>query len=77
MTYKNGVTRISGKLKNNGSETQEEENIRIVLLDKSGNELATMGGVINKTEAGGESEFFGVTTLNYIDAYDFKLERSE
>ena len=77
MTYKDGSTRISGKLKNNGDTVHEEEQISIILLDKSGEEIARMGGVINKTEAGEESNFLGMSTLNYIDAYDFKLERSE
>lgn len=50
--------------------------IVITLLDKEGTELVKLKGIINPTKVGESTKIYMVSSLDYTDAYDYKIEKN-
>lgn len=70
----NGQTYLRAKVKNNSGKDIEATGVDIILYDKEGNELSRMGGVIDPMKNGETKDFESITTLDFSNAYDFKVE---
>ena len=74
LTEKDGITQILGTIKNVSSETRPEGAVTVVLLDKSGKELASMPLHIKSLEPGETTQLHAEKTLdNAANAYDLKI----
>lgn len=71
LTSKNDQTVFLADVES--SEDKEITLVDIVLLNKNGNELTTITGLIGKTKAGGVQQLNCVVTSDYVNAYDFKV----
>lgn len=71
LTSKNDQTVFLADVES--SEDKEITLVDIVLLNKNGNELTTITGLIGKTKAGGVQQLNCVVTSDYANAYDFKV----
>lgn len=70
----NGQTYLRAKVKNNSGKDIEATGVDIVLYDKEGNEITRMGGVIDPMKNGETKDFESITTLDFSNSYDFKVE---
>lgn len=70
----NGQTYLRAKVKNNSGKDIDATGVDIVLYDKEGNEITRMGGVIDPMKNGETKEFESIITLDFSNAYDFKVE---
>ena len=73
LTEKDGMTTLLADVTNNTDQNTELKKLKIVLLDESGNEIATMMAFVNAINAGETAQLNASTTSNYIRAYDFKV----
>ena len=74
LTEKEGITQILGTIKNVSSETRPEGAVTVVLLDKNGEELASMPLHIKSLEPGETTQLHTEKTLdNASNAYDLKI----
>ena len=73
LTEKDGMTTLLADVTNKTEQKTELKKLKIVLLDESGNEIATMTAFINAINAGETTQLNASTTSNYIKAYDFKV----
>ena len=73
LTEKDGMTTLLADVTNKTEQKTELKKLKIVLLDESGNEIATMTAFINAINAGETTQLNASTTSNYIMAYDFKV----
>ena len=71
LTSKNDQTVFLADVES--SEDKEITLVDRVLLNKNGNELTTITGLIGKTKAGGVQQLNCVVTSDYANAYDFKV----
>ena len=71
LTSKNDQTVFLADVES--SEDKEITLVDIVLLNKNGNELTTITGLIGKTKAGGVQQLNCVVTSDYANAYDFMV----
>ena len=49
--------------------------INIILIDKTGKEIATIPGIVAPVKAGGIQQLNAGITEDYANAYDFKVEK--
>ena len=77
LTMKNGQSVLLADVKNNTSTATELTLVDVTLLDKEGNTIVTVGGIIAPLEAGESTQFNTSMTLDYANAYDFKVEVSK
>ena len=47
--------------------------VDVILLDKNGKEIVTLGGIISPLQPGEKKQFNTSMTLDYANAYDFKI----
>ena len=47
--------------------------VAVILLDKNGKEIVTLGGIISPLQPGAKTQFNTSMTLDYANAYDFKI----
>ena len=73
LTEKGGMTTLLADVTNKTEQKTELKKLKIVLLDESGNEIATMMAFVNAINAGETTQLNASTTSNYIRAYDFKV----
>ena len=73
LTEKDGMTTLLADVTNKTEQKTELKKLKIVLLDESGNEIATMTAFINAINAGETTQLNTSTTSNYIKAYDFNV----
>lgn len=73
LTEKDGMTTLLADVTNKTEQNTELKKLKIILLDESGNEIATMSAFINSINAGETTQLNASTTSNYIKAYDFKV----
>ncbi len=73
LTEKDGMTTLLADVTNKTDQNTELKKLKIVLLDESGNEIATMMAFVNAINAGETAQLNASTTSNYIRAYDFKV----
>lgn len=73
LTEKDGMTTLLADVTNKTEQKTELKKLKVVLIDESGNEIATMIAFINAINAGETTQLNTSTTSNYIKAYDFKV----
>ncbi len=73
LTYKNGITNLLATVENTSNKTVPMQKVKIVLLDRHGNEIYTMDGVIEEVPAKGTVQFNTSITADFSSAYDFKI----
>ena len=72
-TYKQAMqSQIDIKL-NTGNKATEMQLVDITLLNKNGEEIITIGGIIEALEPGANTQFNSSMTLDYTNVYDFKI----
>ena len=74
LTMQNGQSVLLANVKNTTTVTTELTAVDVTLLDKEGNIIVKVGGLIAPLEAGEEAQFNTSMTLDYANAYDFKVE---
>ena len=74
LTMQNGQSVLLADVKNTGSKATELTLVDVTLLDKEGNTIVKVGGIIAPLEAGASTQFNTSMTLDYANAYDFKVE---
>ena len=74
LTMQNGQSVLLANVKNTTTTATELTAVDITLLDKEGNTIVKVGGLIAPLEAGEETQFNTSMTLDYANAYDFKVE---
>ena len=73
LTEKDGMTTLLADVTNKTEQKTELKKLKIVLLDESGNEIATMMAFVNAINAGETTQLNASTTSNYIRAYDLQV----
>lgn len=68
-----GETTLFADVKNNTGKDVGVTAIDITLYDKNGEEIVTIGGVIGDVKAGETVKLEASTTLDFANAYDFKV----
>ena len=69
----NGQTYLTADVTNKSTKDIDVTEIEIILYDKENNKIATMGGVINPLKVGEKTKLQSSTTLDFANAYDFKV----
>jgi len=73
LSMVNGETTLLANVKNNTGVDIGVKAIDIVLYDKNANEIVTINGVIGNVKAGESVKLEASTTLDFANAYDFKV----
>ena len=73
LTENDGETLLIATVTNTGSVKTEMFAVNITLLDESGAEIKTIPGVVAPLETGATAKFSSSTTLDFVNAYDFKV----
>ena len=73
LTTTNGETTLLADVKNNTGKDIGLTAIDIILYNKNGEELVKFGGVIGNVKAGETVKLQSSTTLDFANAYDFKV----
>ncbi len=73
LTNKDGKTVLLADVKNTGTVRTEMQLVDVIILDKSGKELGKVGGIISPLESGKTTQFNTSMTVDYANAYDFKV----
>ena len=74
LTMQNGQSLLIADVKNTTSTATELTVVDVTLLDKQGNTIVKVGGLIAPLEPGASTQFTTSMTLDYANAYDFKVE---
>lgn len=73
LTEQGNQTVLLADVTNTTSKKTGEKLVTVKLLDKDGNEIITVKGMIQPLEAGAKGQFNTSMTLDYSDAYDFEI----
>ena len=73
LAEQNNQTVLLADVTNTGSNKTDIQLVDVTLLDKDGNEIITVGGIISQLEAGEKTQFNTSMTLDYANTYDFKI----
>lgn len=73
LTNSNGQTVLLADVTNNSGAATDLTLLDIILLDKDGNELGKVGGIISPLEVGGKTQLNASMMMDYANAYDFKI----
>ena len=74
LTEKAGQSVLLADVKNNSGVATDLILIDIILLDREGNKIVKIGGIIPPLENGEQTQFNTSMTLDYANAYDFKVD---
>lgn len=77
LTEQDGQSLILADVKNIGDTKADVVLIDITLLDKEGNEITTIGGIIGDVEPGAKVQLNASATTDFANAYDFTIKVSE
>ena len=77
LTEQNGQSLILADVKNIGATKADVVLIDITLLDKEGNEITTIGGIIGDVEPGQTVQLNASATTDFANAYDFSIKVTE
>ena len=69
------ASQLIADVKNPTDKTLGDFEVKIVLIDKEGKELVTVGGHIDKVEPGETIELNSSVTVDVTNAYDFKISK--
>lgn len=75
LTNNNGQTVLLADVTNTTSKTTELTLVTVIVLDKNGNEIGKINGAISPLKASEKMQFNAGTTLDYANAYDFKVTK--
>lgn len=75
LTEKDNETLLLGTVTNVSSETRGGYPVDIKIVDKEGNEIGTIGGLIPELEPGQSTDLISSSTLDYANAYDFTITK--
>ena len=67
-------TEIILNVKNNSDQKSELTKVEVTLLNKKGQELKKLNGIINEINPGETSMLYITASLDLTDAYDYKVE---
>lgn len=70
---KDNLTTLQASVKNNTGKDIGATAMEIILIDEEGNEIVKTSGWIQGVKAGETAELKSSTTLDYANAYDFKV----
>ncbi len=70
----NGETNFSVRITNISSNTIDEKYVKITCLNKEGSPIGDLYILVTKIEAGASINASAVTSEDYINLYDFKVE---
>ena len=73
LTTQDNQTVLLADVTNTGSNKTDIQLVDVTLLDKDGNEIITVGGIISQLEPGEKTQFNTSMTLDYANTYDFKI----
>lgn len=74
FTEKNGQSVLLADVTNNtGKATTNYTLVDVTLYDDTGKEIVTLGGIISPLKSGEKTQFNMSSTLDYANAYDFKI----
>lgn len=73
FTEQNGQSVLLADVTNNTGKATAYTLVDVILLDKNGKEIVTLGGIISPLQPGGKTQFNTSMTLDYANAYDFKI----
>lgn len=73
LTQQNKQTILLADVTNISENATELKLVDIVFLDREGNEVITVGGIISPLESGEKTQFNTSMTLDYTNVYDFKI----
>lgn len=74
LTEQDGQSLILADVKNIGSTKADVVLIDITLLDKEGNEITTIGGIIGDVEPNETVQLNASATTDFANAYDFTIK---
>ena len=74
LTDKNGVSVVLADVVNNTSSKSQLMKVTLTLLDKSGNKIVDMNGIIPALDPGEKTQLNMGAGSGYANAYDFKVE---
>ena len=75
LTEQNGQSVLLADVRNEGTQDVEMFLINIILVDKTGKEIATIPGIVSPVKAGATVQLNAGITEDYANAYDFKVEQ--
>lgn len=74
FTYKDGLTVLIADVTNNsGKDLKDVTEANITLLDENDGEIITVEALISPTKVGETTQLNTSMTLDYVNAYDFKV----
>ena len=73
LTMQNGQSVLLADAENDTGKDIDIMLLDIILLDKNGNELTTIAGIIGNLKAGEKQQLNSSVTSDYANAYDFKV----
>ena len=73
LTMQNGQSVLLADAENNTGKDIDIMLLDIILLDKNGNELTTITGIIGNLKAGEKQQLNSSVTSDYANAYDFRV----
>ena len=74
LTMQNNQSVLLADVKNNTGKASSLTLVDVTLLDKEGNTIVKVGGIIGPLQNGESTQFNTSMTLDYANAYDFKVE---
>ena len=77
LTESNGQSLLLADVVNNTEAATDVTIVDITLLDKEGNEIVTLGGIIGPLQPGETTQLNTSSTLDYANAYDFTVKVTE
>ena len=73
FTYSGGQSVILADVKNNSSSASSLKLVVLTLLDKEGNKIAELNGIIGELQPGQSTQLNMGTSLDVANAYDFTI----
>ena len=74
LSTKDGMTTLLADVINNSGTKTSLKTVEITLIDKEGNELTKVTGIIDSLDVGDSKQLNIGMTSDYVNAYDFKVE---
>ena len=73
LTMQNGQSVLLADAENDTGKDIDIMLLDIILLDKNGNELTTIAGIVGDLKAGEKQQLNSSVTSDYANAYDFRV----
>lgn len=77
LSERDGETLLTATLTNKGDSANEVFSVNVTLLDDAGQDIVAVKGVVPPIEVGATAIFEVSMTLDYANAYDFRVELEE